>query len=124
MGHQDQREAGQGPVPPRSRRGRGGLSGSGAPARHPARGRPARPEGPAYDAVSRAADSERLVKAKVHITLKSGVLDPQGRAIAHALGQLGFDGVGDVRQGKYIELDIAERSEEHTSELQSLMRIS
>ena len=48
------------------------------------------------------------MKAKVHITLKPGVLDPQGRAIAHALGQLGFDGVGDVRQGKYIELDIAE----------------
>jgi len=48
------------------------------------------------------------VKAKVHITLKPGVLDPQGRAIARALDQLGFDGVGDVRQGKYIELDIAE----------------
>ena len=48
------------------------------------------------------------MKAKVHITLKSGVLDPQGRAIAHALEQLGFDGVGDVRQGKYIEIDLAE----------------
>lgn len=48
------------------------------------------------------------MKAKVHITLKPGVLDPQGRAIAHALSQLGFEGVGDVRQGKYIELDIAE----------------
>ncbi len=48
------------------------------------------------------------MKAKVHITLKPGVLDPQGRAIARALDQLGFDGVGDVRQGKYIELDIAE----------------
>ena len=48
------------------------------------------------------------MKAKVHITLKPGVLDPQGRAIAHALQQLGFDGVGDVRQGKYIELDLAE----------------
>lgn len=48
------------------------------------------------------------MKARVHITLKPGVLDPQGRAIAHALGQLGFDGVGEVRQGKYIELDIAE----------------
>ena len=51
------------------------------------------------------------MKAKVHITLKSGVLDPQGRAIAHALSQLGFDGVGDVRQGKYIELDLAETDE-------------
>jgi phosphoribosylformylglycinamidine synthase PurS subunit len=48
------------------------------------------------------------MKAKVHVTLKNGVLDPQGKAIAHALDNLGFTGVGDVRQGKYIELDIAE----------------
>ena len=48
------------------------------------------------------------MKAKIHITLKPGVLDPQGKAIEHALGNLGFDGVNDVRQGKYIELDIAE----------------
>lgn len=48
------------------------------------------------------------MKAKVHITLKPGVLDPQGKAIGHALISLGFDGVGDVRQGKFIELDIAE----------------
>jgi phosphoribosylformylglycinamidine synthase len=48
------------------------------------------------------------MKAKVHITLKPGVLDPQGRAIQHALGSLGFGNVEDVRQGKYIELDIAE----------------
>jgi phosphoribosylformylglycinamidine synthase len=48
------------------------------------------------------------VKAKVHITLKTGVLDPQGKAIQHALASLGFTGVDDVRQGKYIELDIAE----------------
>ena len=48
------------------------------------------------------------MKAKVHITLKNGVLDPQGRAIAHALGGLGFGGVRDVRQGKYIELELAE----------------
>jgi phosphoribosylformylglycinamidine synthase len=49
------------------------------------------------------------MKAKVHVTLKSGVLDPQGTAIAHALGNLGFTGIGDVRQGKLIEIDIAER---------------
>ena len=49
------------------------------------------------------------MKARVHITLKSGVLDPQGRAIAHALGTLGFGGVNDVRQGKYIEIDLNER---------------
>ena len=48
------------------------------------------------------------MKARVHITLKNGVLDPQGRAIAHALDGLGFGGVNDVRQGKYIELDLAE----------------
>jgi phosphoribosylformylglycinamidine synthase PurS subunit len=48
------------------------------------------------------------MKARVHVTLKPGVLDPQGKAIAHALGSLGFAGVGDVRQGKYIELEIAE----------------
>ena len=40
--------------------------------------------------------------------LKSGVLDPQGKAIGQALGRLGFSGVGDVRQGKVIELDIDE----------------
>ena len=48
------------------------------------------------------------MKAKVHITLKNGVLDPQGRAIAHALGGLGFGGVEDVRQGKYIEMELKE----------------
>lgn len=48
------------------------------------------------------------MKAKVHVTLKNGVLDPQGKAIQHALASLGFDGVGDVRQGKFIELDLAE----------------
>ncbi len=47
------------------------------------------------------------MKARVHITLKNGVLDPQGKAIQHALGSLGFDGVDDVRQGKYIELDLS-----------------
>ena len=48
------------------------------------------------------------MKAKVTITLKRGVLDPQGKAIEGALTGLGFDGVKDVRQGKYIELDLAE----------------
>jgi phosphoribosylformylglycinamidine synthase len=52
------------------------------------------------------------VRARVHITLKAGVLDPQGKAIAHALGALGFEGVGEVRQGKYIELDLAESDPE------------
>jgi phosphoribosylformylglycinamidine synthase subunit PurS len=48
------------------------------------------------------------MKVKVHITLKPGVLDPQGTAIGHALGTLGFEGVNGVRQGKYIEIDLAE----------------
>ncbi len=48
------------------------------------------------------------MRARVHITLKSGVLDPQGEAIRHALGSLGFDGVNGVRQGKVIELDLTD----------------
>ena len=48
------------------------------------------------------------MKAKVYVTLKPGVLDPQGKAIQGALGALGFAGVEGVRQGKFIELDIAE----------------
>jgi len=48
------------------------------------------------------------MKARVHVTLKPGVLDPQGEAIRHALGSLGFDGVRDVRQGKVIELELDE----------------
>ncbi|MCH7929645.1 MAG: phosphoribosylformylglycinamidine synthase subunit PurS [Proteobacteria bacterium] len=48
------------------------------------------------------------MKARVHITLKPGVLDPQGKAIAQALERLGFDDVNGVRQGKYIEIDLAE----------------
>ena len=48
------------------------------------------------------------MKAKVYVTLKNGVLDPQGKAIHHALEGLGFDGVRDVRAGKLIELDADE----------------
>ena len=46
------------------------------------------------------------MRARVHVRLKDGVLDPQGAAIGRALGQLGFAGVGEVRQGKMIELEI------------------
>ena len=46
------------------------------------------------------------MKTRVYVTLKNGVLDPQGRAIHHALENLGFEGVKDVRQGKLIELDL------------------
>ena len=48
------------------------------------------------------------MKARVYVTLKNGVLDPQGAAVKHALGSLGFDGVDAVRQGKVIELDLTE----------------
>jgi phosphoribosylformylglycinamidine synthase subunit PurS len=48
------------------------------------------------------------MKARVHVTLKSGVLDPQGKAIGNALRSLGFTGISEVRQGKLIELDLVE----------------
>jgi phosphoribosylformylglycinamidine synthase PurS subunit len=48
------------------------------------------------------------MKARVHVMLKNGVLDPQGEAVRHALGAMGFDGVQGVRQGKVIELDLAD----------------
>jgi phosphoribosylformylglycinamidine synthase PurS subunit len=48
------------------------------------------------------------MKVRVHIRLKPGVLDPQGKAIGNALASLGFTGIDDVRQGKLIELDLTE----------------
>ncbi len=48
------------------------------------------------------------MKARIHITLKNGVLDPQGKAIGNALHHLGFPQVGEVRQGKYIEVELQE----------------
>jgi phosphoribosylformylglycinamidine synthase subunit PurS len=56
------------------------------------------------------------MKARIKITLKGGVLDPQGKAIQHALASLGFSGVNDVRQGKYIEVDLAEANETRARE--------
>lgn len=52
------------------------------------------------------------MKARIKITLKPGVLDPQGKAIEHALAALGFSGIGDARQGKYIEIDLDETDED------------
>ncbi len=52
------------------------------------------------------------MKARVHVTLKRAVLDPQGQAIGRALASLGFDGVRDVRQGKVIEIDLADTDRE------------
>lgn len=54
------------------------------------------------------------MKARVYVMLKNGVLDPQGEAVRHALGALGFDGVDGVRQGKVIELDLADGTNEAT----------
>ena len=48
------------------------------------------------------------MKARVHVMLKEGVLDPQGEAVRHAVGTLGFSGVTGVRQGKVIELDLTQ----------------
>ena len=52
------------------------------------------------------------MQARVHILLKTGVLDPQGLAVQHALGSLGFDGVESVRQGKVIDLELTETDAE------------
>ncbi len=48
------------------------------------------------------------MKLRIIVTLKNGVLDPQGKAIQHALGSLGFGGVSDVREGKIFELEVAD----------------
>lgn len=47
------------------------------------------------------------MKAKIYVTLKPGVLDPQGKAVEHSLHDLGFDEVADVRQGKYMEIELS-----------------
>ncbi|EDQ33453.1 phosphoribosylformylglycinamidine synthase, purS protein [Hoeflea phototrophica DFL-43] len=47
-----------------------------------------------------------MIKARVTVTLKNGVLDPQGKAIGHALDGLGFEGVGSVRQGKVFDIEL------------------
>jgi len=54
------------------------------------------------------------MKVRVDVMLKAGVLDPQGEAVRHALGNLGFDGVEKVRQGKVIELELADGASEET----------
>jgi phosphoribosylformylglycinamidine synthase PurS subunit len=59
------------------------------------------------------------MKARVFVTLKPSVFDPQGRTIAEALHSLGYQGVGDVRQGKYFELDLDAPSADRARELAS-----
>jgi phosphoribosylformylglycinamidine synthase subunit PurS len=63
------------------------------------------------------------MKARITVTLKSGVLDPQGRAIANALNALGFEGVEDVRQGKLIEVQLKASDEaEARAQLDAMCR--
>ena len=52
------------------------------------------------------------MNVRIFVTLKPGVLDPQGRAIGHALGSLGFTGVGEVRAGKVIEMEVADGTDD------------
>ena len=52
------------------------------------------------------------MKAEVYVTLKAGVLDPQGKAIQHSVALLGYEGIGDVRQGKYFEIALDEALDE------------
>ena len=54
------------------------------------------------------------MRLRIFVTLKPGVLDPQGRAIRHALAGLGFDGVADVRAGKLIEMEVVEGTDDAT----------
>jgi phosphoribosylformylglycinamidine synthase len=56
------------------------------------------------------------MNVRIFVTLKPGVLDPQGRAIGHALGSLGFTGVGEVRAGKLIEMEVADGTDDATVE--------
>jgi phosphoribosylformylglycinamidine synthase len=64
------------------------------------------------------------MRAKIFVTLKKGVLDPQGKAIHHAVGTLGYNGVADVRQGKYFEIGLADglAEAEARTEIEKLAR--
>jgi phosphoribosylformylglycinamidine synthase subunit PurS len=61
------------------------------------------------------------VKAKIHVTLKQGILDPQGKAIEHALDLLGFKNAGNVRVGKYMELEVDEADKSKADQLVKAM---
>ena len=71
----------------------------------------------------RPATGGNEMKSKIHGTLKQGVLDPQGKAVQNALAQLGFSGVIDVRQGKYLELELSETNPQKAeSEVQKMCK--
>lgn len=55
------------------------------------------------------------MKAKVYVTLKAGVLDPQGKAIQHSVELLGFEGIADIRQGKYFEISLGDGMSEESA---------
>jgi len=57
-----------------------------------------------FDEIRRTLPRSDLMKAKVYVTLKAGVLDPQGKAIQHSVELLGFERIADIRQGKYFEI--------------------
>jgi phosphoribosylformylglycinamidine synthase PurS subunit len=57
------------------------------------------------------------MKARVFVTLKPSVFDPQGHTIADALHSMGYSGIGDVRQGKYFELEVSSRTAEQARQL-------
>src|SRR5689334_11450970 len=102
VGHQIEREARQGSLPQGSRRTIGGLY----------RGRQASgyPDGKRAASGLRSGAGQELranVKARVTVTLKSGILDPQGKAIEGALKSLGVDGVASVRQGKVFDIELS-----------------
>src|SRR5262245_65450099 len=63
------------------------------------------------------------MKAKVYVNLKSGVLDPQGKAIQHSVELLGFSGISDVRQGKYFEISL-DGSMDNQSALESIEKMA
>ena len=65
----------------------------------------------------RSANKRRALKAKIHITLKNGILDPQGKTIHHALEMLGFAGIREVRAGKLIEIFLDGMSREQAQQL-------
>ncbi len=69
-------------------------------------------QGPGLVSTRESGDGDCPVKARVHVTLKTGVLDPQGKAIHNALGTLGFESVTGVRQGKFLEIELTESDPE------------
>ncbi len=66
-----------------------------------------------------AAGDRRGMKARVFVTLKPSVFDPQGQTIADALHSMGYRGIGDVRQGKYFELELQAKSADQARALAS-----